>query len=126
MTAATKEDAELDQLVLTGRTLRITLSELLLACDALEPIEEVFNKFRPKQHRYNQVAHEFPLQEVPTLRRAKRRRADWDEYSPACSIEDSHMEPRRPNSCVSPLPDDMFSAIIDSSLSPLTDYFCLA
>jgi hypothetical protein len=36
------------------------------------------------------------------------------------------MEPRRPNSCVSPLPDDMFSAIIDSSLSPLTDYFCLA
>ena len=127
MNAATKEDAELDQIVLTGRTLRITLSELLLACDALQPIEEVFRLFRPNKHRHNQVARvvnlEFPLQEplaVPTLRGTKRRRAERDGYDHECSIKDSHMEPCRPRSFVSSSPDAVFSEVCDSSISPLT------
>ena len=130
MTATMKEDAELDEIILSGRTIRMTLSEILLACDALQPIQEVFRLYRPNQNRDNQGTRviNFPpsLQEpaaMPSLRGTKRRRAEREEHKHECLVKDSHMVPCRPRSFVSSSLDDVFSEVCDSSMSPLTDCF---
>ena len=113
MNAAAKEDAEQDQIVLHGKTIHMTLSEILLACDALEPIEEVFKKFRPRNVHLNQR----PQDAKPLLRGRKRRRLERDKYNYERSIKDSYMEPTRPCSFISSSSDAVFSEPCSPSVS---------
>jgi len=112
MVAAMEEEKDQDELFLTGKSIRISLTGLLLACDALEPVAEVFREFRPKRYRRTQEhsdvnIHTTPVGPVaiPSYPDTKKQRSEKYESNHESSSTVVH-----PDSC-------------DSSVSSLSDFF---